>query len=134
QLEQTVSWNVRIDASAPELLMSVAAGDILEDGGNVTVTLNRTSFDRSQPLIVQLASGNTNSVTVPASVEIPADAASATFVAQLIDNAARDGTRSVVLTASASGFADATLLLVVVDDESLPSLHNADRPFDVDGN
>lgn len=134
QLEQTVSWNVRIDASAPELLMTVAAGDILEDGGNVTVTLNRTSFDRSQPLIVQLASGNINSVTVPASVEIPADAASATFVAQLIDNAARDGTRSVVLTASASGFADATLLLVVVDDESLPSLHNADRPFDVDGN
>ncbi|MFM6203306.1 MAG: hypothetical protein ACKPE1_29950, partial [Dolichospermum sp.] len=84
-------------------------GGIYENGGKATATVTR-NLVTDTPLQVQLSSSNTAAATVPATVIIPANQASATFEIQAIDNTILDGTKSVIITAKPTYTATNTAL------------------------
>ena len=65
--------------------------------------------------MVSLVSDDTDEATVPASVTIPADAASTTFTVTAVDDGVLDAPATVNITASASGLTDGTAQVVVED-------------------
>ena len=72
-------------------------------------------------LTVSLLSSDTNKLTVPATVTIPAGQVSVTFPVTVINDAMIDGNESATITASASGFQSASDSATVVDD-NVPTL------------
>lgn len=84
----------------------------LADQGTVTIPDTLAS-----DLTVSLSSSDTTEVTVPASVIIPAGSTSATFDLTIIDDAEVDGTQSVTVTASATGWTQGTDTIAVADNE-----------------
>jgi hypothetical protein len=82
-----------------------------------TFTVARNTTDNSQPLTVTLTSSNPTRAGIPASVVIPANAASATFVAT-VQNTADDGDVSVQITAAATGLTTASSTVTIVDDDT----------------
>ncbi|MEB3213859.1 MAG: malectin domain-containing carbohydrate-binding protein, partial [Leptolyngbyaceae bacterium] len=104
--------------AAPEvsLSLSIDPTSISENGGIATATVTRTG-DTSGALTVNLSSDDTSEATVPATVEIAAGQTSATFQLTGVDDADVDGTQTPTITASASGFTEATATLAVTDDD-----------------
>ena len=87
-------------------------------GSNAAVgTVARNTF-AGTPLTVSLSSSNTGKLTVPATVTIPAGAASATFPIDAVDNAIADGTQSVTITASAGGLSSDSATVQVTDNDT----------------
>lgn len=82
-----------------------------------TFTVARNTTDNSQPLTVTLTSSNPTRAGIPASVVIPANAASATFIAT-VQNTADDGDLSVQITAAATGLTTASSTVTIVDDDT----------------
>ena len=68
-------------------------------------------------LVVHLASSDASEVTVPSTVTLPAGATEVAFDLAIQDDAKLDGTRTPAITASAAGFASATRLMAVFDNE-----------------
>ena len=101
------------------LTLSIAAGSISEDGGTATATVTRNNTDISQPLTVDLSSSDTSAATVFATVTILADEASASFTITAVDDDLLDGTQSVTITSSASGYVGSADTLDVTDHETL---------------
>src|SRR6185312_585885 len=64
------------------------------------------------------ANSNTADVTTPATVTIPAGQASFSFFIGANDNAIVDGSRNATLTASASGLANGSTTVTVIDDDT----------------
>lgn len=85
---------------------------VLSGQGSATISAAQAS-----DLIVTLASSDTSVVTVPASVTIPAGQTSATFSVTVIDDAVINGTRNVIVTASAAGFLNSARVIAVDDDD-----------------
>ncbi|MES2598580.1 MAG: M36 family metallopeptidase [Verrucomicrobiota bacterium] len=99
----------------------------------LTITLPSTAWESDAPitgtvgftmpkapgvdLVVTLNSTDSGSLNVPASVIIPAGSSSVTFLATPQGNNLFDGTRSVILTASANGVTGDTHLIAVRDDD-----------------
>ncbi|MCZ8222733.1 MAG: hypothetical protein O9324_01905, partial [Microcystis sp. LE19-84.1B] len=116
------------DNDAVTLTLNIATVNINENGGKATATVTR-NLVTDTPLQVQLSSSNTAAATVPATVIIPANQASATFEIQAIDNTILDGTKSVTITAKPTYTAtntalptgNATANINIIDNES-PSL------------
>ncbi len=118
---QSTSANVQVtDDESAALTLSLATNAISEKNGTTTGTIAR-SGPTTNSLTVSLLSSDTSEATVPATVIIPAGSAIATFTVTAVDDSVLDGTQSVIITASASGFADRTVTLSVTDDEQ-PSL------------
>ncbi|HUT69838.1 MAG TPA: Calx-beta domain-containing protein [Desulfatiglandales bacterium] len=69
-------------------------------------------------LLVNLASGDTSEVTAPASVTIPAGHTSASFDVTIVDDTLLDGSQTVSITASATGYYSATGTIQVHDNET----------------
>ncbi|MCX6876509.1 MAG: choice-of-anchor D domain-containing protein, partial [Verrucomicrobia bacterium] len=88
----------------------------VSEGGSGTGSVS-ISGTLTSALTVSLASNTTARLTVPAAVSIPAGATSATFTLDAPDNALTDGTQSVTITASASGFTSGSSTTSVLDDE-----------------
>ena len=78
-----------------------------------TVQIGGTS---TSPVVVTLASGNANALTVPAGVTIPAGSTSATFTFTAVQDAAHQGPQSVVVTGTATGFPTCATSTQVLDD------------------
>src|SRR5690606_5721297 len=95
------------------------AGSITEsDGAAATFgTVSRTG-NTSNPLTVDLISGDPGEATVPLTVTIPAGQASVNFDIAAVDDALYDGAQAVSITASASGFNSGMETLFVLDDDS----------------
>ncbi len=73
---------------------------VLAGQGSVTINPAPTN-----DLVVNLTSSNTNKVTVPASVVIPAGQSNAiTFDLTIVDNGILDGNQNVAITATATGY------------------------------
>ncbi len=81
--------------------------------GTVTLPANATA-----PLSVQLASSDSAVASVPTVVTIAAGSSSASFTIAAIDNNTGEGTRTVSITASASGYTPSSATLTVLDDEA----------------
>ncbi len=109
------------DAAALALTSNIAT--VPENGGAnaVTFTVSRNSADNSQPLTVNLSSGTPGRLTTATTVTIPANASSVTFAGAAVDNNVADGDATVIVSATATGFA-AAQASVVVDDNEQPEL------------
>ena len=84
-----------------------------------TVTTQRRR--RRAALTVSLLSSDTNKLTVPATVTIPAGRTSATFPVTVVNDEQIDGNETATITASASGFQSGSDSAIVVDD-NVPTL------------
>ncbi|WP_218653149.1 ELWxxDGT repeat protein [Nostoc sp. TCL26-01] len=125
-----------IDNDAVTLSLTIDTTNINENGGKAIATLTRNIIT-DIPLVVQLSSSDTTEATVPATVTIAANQASATFEIQGIDDTIVDGTQAVSITAKptytntdvAVQTGNATANLNIIDNES-PSLKlTIDRDF-----
>ena len=94
---------------------ATSVAETLTDG--LSVTVSRTSGDNSQPLTVALSSTSTR-LTVPASVTIPAGAASTTFLAVPINDQIVNLPGAAAIAAVATGFTSGTGSVTVTDDET----------------
>ncbi len=92
---------------------------ISEAGGRTTVTVTRPSINLQSPLVVQIDASDRARLDVPTSVTIPAGATSTTFIATAIDNTTPGDTSQVRVTAAAAGLGASSVLIRIIDDESL---------------
>ena len=103
---------------APTLTVEIADASVAESAGAAaaTATVSRNgSLDAE--LVVTLASGDATEVAVPASVTIPAGQASASFNIDAVDDLFFDGTQTVSVLATATGYTEGSDSLQITDDE-----------------
>jgi cyclophilin family peptidyl-prolyl cis-trans isomerase len=107
------------DEESSLLMISAPSATISESAEQAsrTLTVTRTSPDVSQPLTVSLTSGTPGRLSLPATVVIPANAASATFVVTVANDLV-DGNVSVPITATAEAHATGQLTIAVNDDDT----------------
>jgi uncharacterized repeat protein (TIGR03803 family) len=114
-------WNIDdielLGAPLTALTMSLSPGSATEGGAPVTATLGIYPTPTATT-VVALASSDTGSATVPASVSFSAGQSSVTFPVTIGNDALLNGTRNVVLTATSAGYTSGTATLVVNDDET----------------
>src|SRR5258706_565753 len=79
----------------------------------------RSNTKNSAALTVTLTSSDTSEATVPATVTIPANQASATFAITAVDDTLLDGTQTATITATATGYATGSRTIDITDFETL---------------
>src|SRR5262249_51660394 len=108
-----------LDNDGPTLSVSIPGGAITEGGMRQgTVTRNTST---TNPLVVTLTSGDTTEITVPATVTIPAGAASVQFTVTAVVDGVSDGLQTTTVVASATGFNSGSAS-ASVSDVDLPDL------------
>ena len=115
--------NIQVtDNESPSLNITIDKGMIAESAGvdaaTGTVTRNLVT---NEELTVNLTSSDTSEATVPTTVVIGANQASATFSIDTVSDGVSDGIQTVEFTADASGFNSGTAT-VDVSDISVPDL------------
>ncbi|MBV9467858.1 MAG: tandem-95 repeat protein, partial [Abitibacteriaceae bacterium] len=109
-----------LDNDGPALSLSLPKTSVAENAGSLTATVTRLHVPTTAALAVSLASSDKTRVTVPATVTIPAKAASVTLKVTVINNKVVDGNHLITLTAAKSGFLAGTTKLTVLDDDKAP--------------
>ena len=104
------------DDEVATLTLDIDLDSMSENGGTATGTITRNS-PTTADLIVALASDDTGEATVPATVTIFAGSTSATFPITAFNDAIADGTQTVTITGSFTGFVSGTDTIDVTDDE-----------------
>lgn len=119
--EQSDSWYLQNFAATgnESLSLTLDPDTVPEDGGAglVDVTVIRTGATDSA-LTVTLGSGDTTEANIPVTVrEIPAGQSSVTFPMAIdaVDDLIEDGTQTVTISATATGFSDGSAELNVTD-------------------
>ena len=103
--------------SSNQLLeVAIVADEVSERGGSTSATVTRMFSDTSQALTVNLLSSDTGEAMVSASVVIPANQVSTTFAIDAVDDNVLDGTQTVNIIASASGFSARSDSVDILDD------------------
>jgi len=125
------SYRLILHSLSTTLAVSINASTIPEKNGSAVGTVSRNDADLSQPLVVNLASSDVGSATVPASVVIPANQTSISFTVTAVDDSIVAGTKLVTITANTNGFTQGSATLNISDSNS--NWHNSDNPVDVDG-
>jgi subtilisin-like proprotein convertase family protein len=116
--------NVVISTSAPvspALTLNITPTTFAENAGS-TAAAGTVSIPAvlGAPLVVSLISSDSSEATVPASVTIAAgQTISPSFSVAAVDDDLSDGTQALVVTATASGYTDATSNLQVTDNEPM---------------
>ena len=108
-----------LDDETAALTLSVTPTTFSEAAGATaaTGTVSRNTATTAA-LTVNLTSSNTDKVTVPASVEIPAGQTSVQFALTAVDNTIVDGSKTVTITASRAGLTSATADVTVTDNDT----------------
>lgn len=107
------------DDDTPELTVTIAADSFSESAGAAATmaTVSRNT-DTTSPLTVTLSSSDTNEAAVPTTVVITAGQTSATFNIDAVSDAVVDGTQTVTITGSATGFTAGADTVDVTDDDA----------------
>ncbi len=113
------------------LTLEIAEDAISENDGATSATVTRSGVDVSQTLTVTLTTSDESEATVPSSVEIPANESSVSFTVQAVDDVVADGTQTVTITASATGFTSGTDMVEVTDQEGLTVVEVTPTSFGV---
>ncbi|MFC1766291.1 beta strand repeat-containing protein, partial [Planctomycetota bacterium] len=112
-----------IASKAKILTLTIAPTSISENGGTAQVTVTRSPSNFGT-LVVNLNSSDTSEATVPLHVLIHEGVYSTVFTLTAVDDALRDGTQTVKITASANGYYVLDMVtLLVLDDDSSSSDH-----------
>ena len=106
------------DDDTPKVAVAISVATVAENAANpaATGTVTRNT-PTGAPLVVSLQSDRPGRATVPATVTIPAGAASATFPLTVVNNSASDGDARVAVLATATGLAAGSTSVVVTDDD-----------------
>ncbi|MCH2130082.1 MAG: S8 family serine peptidase, partial [Pirellulaceae bacterium] len=116
----TVADAVRIEKqadSSPTLTVTIADASFSESAGAAATTGTVTRTDTMGDLVVNLSSDDTSEATVPATVMIFDGQDSALFTIAAVDDSDVDGTQTVTISASASGFTGGSDTIEVSDDD-----------------
>ncbi len=84
-----------------------------------TATITRNATNLSSSLVVTLTNSDTSEVSIPTSVTIPAGQASVTFALDAVDDLLVDGTQTVSMSASATGYGGGSTGIDVTDNDVL---------------
>ncbi len=114
------SSNLQVkDNESPSLNLVIDTRTILEGStSKATITRNNVS---NQDLLVTLTSSDTTEVTVPQTVTILANQASATFTLTALNDGLNDGLQTVSITATAIGINGGTDT-ITISDTDIPDL------------
>ncbi len=122
------------DNDLPPLTLAVVAASIGEAGGTAatTGTVSRPADSTTGALVVTLSSNDTTEATVPATVTIAdGQTTSAPFNIAAVNDTFSDGTKTVTVTASSTGFNSATDTVTVTDNEGAAALTVSLNPTSV---
>ena len=109
------------DNDGPSLVVT-SSRDVVAEGLRPAAPLTVTrALGLETNLVVALLSDNLGELIVPASVTILAGASNAQFTAESVQDSVIDGSKTVVVSASAEGF-NTGLAAIVVTDSQLPDL------------
>ncbi len=98
------------------LTLTLAAQNVSDAAGSTATTATVTrNTDTTSSLVVSIGNSDSNDVTVPPTVTIPAGATSVTFPVGTINNHVVEGTQIATLTASATGLIAGSTTLTVTD-------------------
>ncbi|MEQ1825283.1 MAG: SdrD B-like domain-containing protein [Pirellula sp.] len=95
--------------------INVVPNELIEGGLAGVGTVTRSNTDMSQPLTVSLSSSNPSAATVPVTVEIPANQASATFLVTPASNGIDSTPQNTTLAGTATGYVSGTRTVTVHD-------------------
>ena len=103
----------------PVLQLGLADGSAREDAGSAATTLriSRPDADTSQEVLIDLASSDPSTVSVPATATILAGQSFVDVPVSVIDNVIVNDDRDVIISGMAEGFADSSVTLSVVNDD-----------------
>ena len=116
-----VAFSDPVEFPTSDLIVTIVEPDVEENGGSTLVTITRTT-DPTSDLVVTLSAGADGMSTVPATITIPAGHEAATFTLEAVDNAYYGGDATITLVASAAGHNDGSDTVVVLDDETQPTV------------
>ncbi|MDZ8077875.1 MAG: putative Ig domain-containing protein [Nostoc sp. DcaGUA01] len=107
----------------PTLSLSITPSSFGENAGAnaATATLTRSDTSTSN-LVVNLSSNDTTEATVTTTVTFTGNNPTATFGINAVDDSILDGSQSVTITASATGFTNGIADITVTDNEVAPSI------------
>jgi hypothetical protein len=105
------------DNEIDNITLGIVPASISENGGTATGTVTRFVGSNLTAMVVSLSSNDTTEATVPPTVTILAGQNSATFTVTGVNDALRDFSQAVVVTATAAGVAAANAGVTVTDDE-----------------
>ena len=110
-----------------DLSVVLAKHAISEHAGAAATTglVKRSNGDTAGSLLVNLTSDDTSEASVPTTVTIAANADSATFNVDAVDDNIYDGTQTVNITATTSGFNNGSDALSVTDYELIAPVLNS---------
>ena len=117
----TVADAIRIEKLgdiSPTLTVSITDASVSEAAGAAATTATVSRTDTSGDLVVTLSSDDTSEATVPSTVTILDGQSSATFDIAAVDDSTADGTQTVTVAVSASGYAGGSDTFDVTDDEA----------------
>ena len=100
------------------LTVSITDASVSEAAGAAATTATVSRTDTSGDLVVTLSSDDTSEATVPSTVTILDGQSSATFDIAAVDDSTADGTQTVTVAVSASGYAGGSDTFDVTDDEA----------------
>lgn len=103
------------------LTLDIQTPSIVENNPNPVRCIVNRSGNFSSQLVVTLSASVDGQVTIPATVTIPANQSSVSFNLNTVNNAVLEGTRSIIITASAASFVNAVNIISIYDDE-IPKL------------
>lgn len=107
-----------VASPSPTLALSISPSSFAENAGASAATGTVTvSQAPTTNLTVTLSSLDPTELTVPATVTILANQTTATFAVAAVDDALSDGTQSVVINATASGYTQGSTTVSVTDNE-----------------
>jgi parallel beta-helix repeat protein len=114
------------------IAMQASAYTLREGGPSITITLQRTSTDHSQPLTVKLTSSDSTQVAMPSQITIPSGQLSVQFSVTAIDDAIFEPPKLIWVLAESTltGLGSGAIQLTVLDNDS--QWHNYSTPLDVD--
>ncbi len=99
--------------------LSLNPNTISENGGLAVATVTRSNSDNAAALTVNVTSSDTSEAVVPSTVVIPAGQASVSFNIHSQDDTLLDGSQTVNVLVSATGYVGESRTLTVTDMETL---------------
>jgi hypothetical protein len=119
------------DNDRPELQLRLNASTVSESASLVAATGTLWRNTPVETAVSVALRSSSPRVRVPATIVIPRGAVEVRFAIQAVDNSARDGNVSSVITASAPGFPTRTASVQVLDDDG-PSLRLSLTPSELE--
>jgi hypothetical protein len=115
--QNTAIVNIPANDFQPTLTLSLATSQTTE-GNTVTATITRNT-DTTNALTVNVVSADSNQVTVPQTLTIPAGQNSVSFTVSIVNDTLIETTRSYNLSASSPGFVGSSSSIQILDNDAV---------------